>query len=77
MPVDTPACDPTRCPLCGQPNQCAMACGIDGSNCWCASVRIAPQTLARIPPALRGVACLCPKCAAAAPQAQHDPRARN
>jgi hypothetical protein len=34
--------------------------------CWCASVTIAAETLARIPPALVNVACLCPECAAGA-----------
>ncbi|MGD9585168.1 MAG: cysteine-rich CWC family protein [Brachymonas sp.] len=25
----------TLCPLCGHPNQCAMASGQDAATCWC------------------------------------------
>ncbi|MEW6558964.1 cysteine-rich CWC family protein [Thiomonas bhubaneswarensis] len=59
--------DDTRCPLCGQPNGCAMACDNPALQCWCSSVHIAPETLARIPPASRRVACLCPRCAGTEP----------
>ncbi|MGC9162282.1 MAG: cysteine-rich CWC family protein [Thiomonas sp.] len=58
--------DPARCPLCGKPNGCAMARGGGAdASCWCTKVRIAPQTLARIPADLRGAACLCLRCATA------------
>ncbi|MGA8008179.1 MAG: cysteine-rich CWC family protein [Thiomonas sp.] len=70
--MPAPACDPARCPLCGQPNQCTLAAGGDaGRTCWCSRVEIAPQTLARIPAACLGVACICAQCAragAAAPK---------
>ena len=36
--------DPTRCPLCGQPNQCSLARG-DAQPCWCFSVEIDPEAL--------------------------------
>lgn len=61
----------TRCPLCGADNQCAPArCGSFEVECWCRTVQIAPQVLAQIPEQQRGLACLCPRCAAGlAPQA--------
>jgi hypothetical protein len=55
--------DPARCPVCGRPNRCAVAARSD-EPCWCAQAQIAPEALARIPVAARGVACLCPACAA-------------
>ncbi|HML81082.1 MAG TPA: cysteine-rich CWC family protein [Thiomonas arsenitoxydans] len=67
MSADRPACDPARCPLCGQPNACMRAAGDESATCWCVSVRFAPQTLARIPPACIDLACICPQCADAEP----------
>ncbi|MBN2691596.1 MAG: glutamate racemase [Burkholderiaceae bacterium] len=58
-----PACNPARCPLCGEPNQCALAGGNANQPCWCSGVRIARETLARIPSACQGLACICPQCA--------------
>ena len=59
--------DPTRCPLCGQPNGCAMeiakATGQPQAPCWCAQVRIDPAALAALPPQAKGRACLCRACA--------------
>ncbi len=56
--------DTTRCPLCGEPNQCAMAAGKDPETCWCMSEAIDPQILARIPPEAQGKVCICQRCAA-------------
>jgi len=54
----------TRCPCCGQLNQCAQA-GSDTpvEQCWCFEVRIDPERLASLPTADRDRACLCPACA--------------
>ncbi len=71
------ACDPARCPLCGQPNQCALADGGNaGQPCWCSAVQIARETLARIPSACQGVACICPQCAQAHTPAATRPTVR-
>ncbi len=51
----------SRCPLCGQPNECGMAAG--QSSCWCFETQIPPEVLERVPPELRGVACVCKACA--------------
>ena len=55
------------CPLCGGPNACApAACGRFDVHCWCRDERFAPELLARVPPAARGLSCICATCAAAA-----------
>ncbi|WP_081497269.1 cysteine-rich CWC family protein [Acidovorax sp. CF316] len=56
---------PSRCPLCGQPNQCAVAAGLPAQECWCMSTPVSPVALARLPAEQRGLACICPECARA------------
>jgi hypothetical protein len=71
--------DPARCPLCGQPNRCAMEMarepGAAASPCWCTQAEFASDLLARVPPAVRGRACICAACAAASRSAV-EPRER-
>ncbi|GAB4398544.1 MAG: hypothetical protein OHK0048_10370 [Rhodoferax sp.] len=59
-----------RCPLCGGPNDCAMALGQAGTDagksCWCVQAHFSAELLARVPEAARGRACICPRCAAQA-----------
>ncbi|WP_124222821.1 cysteine-rich CWC family protein [Tibeticola sediminis] len=66
-----PAPDPGRCPVCGQPNGCAMALERAGGEpqppCWCTRASFSAELLARIPAAARGKACVCAACAGAAP----------
>jgi len=57
--------DAARCPLCGGPNRCAMAAAVADEPCWCTRVTLTAAMLERIPPAKRGVACVCAACAAA------------
>jgi hypothetical protein len=65
--------DPTRCPLCGQPNTCAMemekASGQPQPPCWCTQVDFSADLLARVPPESQRVACICAACALAAQEA--------
>jgi len=65
-----PLIDPGRCPLCGQPNVCAIEkqriSGQPQPPCWCTAVNIAPALLARVPAAARQRACVCAACALAA-----------
>ena len=72
MSTTLAALDATRCPLCGQPNQCAMETqqrtGIAQPDCWCSRVEFSPELLARLPAEARGAACICSACAAAADQ---------
>ena len=59
-----------NCPLCGGANRCAVArSGGFDTPCWCARVAFSSAWLNRVAPARRGLACLCPACAAAAPAA--------
>ena len=66
MPV-TPSLDSTRCPLCGQANQCAieveLATGLKQPPCWCAQTTFTAALLSKIPEPARGKACLCTACA--------------
>ncbi|WP_310461318.1 cysteine-rich CWC family protein [Sphaerotilus sp.] len=56
----------TGCPLCGGPNGCAPALsGSFDSPCWCTTVQIPSELLARVPAAQRGLACICRRCAEA------------
>jgi len=61
------AVDPGRCPLCGQPNGCAMeaerASGVAQPPCWCREVRFDAALLARVPAAAQRCACICHACA--------------
>lgn len=66
-----PSIDPTRCPLCGQSNLCAMevekTTGQKQPPCWCMQVTFSADLLARIPDTLRDQACVCAACAAKTP----------
>ncbi|OSZ63946.1 cysteine-rich CWC family protein [Hydrogenophaga sp. IBVHS2] len=61
--------DPTRCPLCGHDNRCAMelerATGQAQPPCWCTTTTFPPELLDRLPEAARGQACICAACVAA------------
>ncbi|WP_295959259.1 cysteine-rich CWC family protein [Rhodoferax sp.] len=71
MPVASNPPDPRSCPLCGQPNRCAMemarSTGLPQPPCWCLAVHIPAATLAAIPAQARNLACICSACAAPAP----------
>jgi diamine N-acetyltransferase len=63
------------CPLCGRANECAVAAaGRFDIPCWCSGVAIDPAALARIAPADRGRACLCPACAGGRPTQSRLPQ---
>ncbi|MDO8457369.1 MAG: cysteine-rich CWC family protein [Burkholderiaceae bacterium] len=63
----TDALNATRCPLCGNANQCAMEIecitGLEQPPCWCTTVRFEADLLAKIPAAQRNLACICAACA--------------
>jgi hypothetical protein len=56
--------DPSRCPLCGRSNDCAMAAARTGEPCWCTRVTVTAVMLKQVPADLRGRACLCAACIA-------------
>ena len=67
MSETSASADPTRCPLCGQVNQCAMeaeqATGVRQPPCWCTEVKFEPALMASLPEPARGAACICAACA--------------
>ena len=58
---DAPDVPRDECPLCGRGNGCGAVQGQD--TCWCFNATISVEALARVPPELVGVACLCRDCA--------------
>jgi len=57
--------DTTKCPLCGEVNECAVAVGRSPETCWCMTATIDADTLASIPEEAQGRVCICAKCAGA------------
>jgi Cysteine-rich CWC len=55
--------NPSVCPLCGGPNDCALEAGKRIEDCWCFTAKIAQDVLERIPADHRGKTCICPNCA--------------
>lgn len=51
------------CPLCGNFNRCGMLVEKAASNCWCNTVVINQDVLAKVPENLRNLVCLCANCA--------------
>jgi hypothetical protein len=58
--------DPSRCPLCGEPNACALAQAGTARECWCVSRRFDPGLIERLPAGSAGRACICSRCQQAA-----------
>ncbi|MEJ8849421.1 cysteine-rich CWC family protein [Variovorax rhizosphaerae] len=62
--------DPTRCPLCGAANACAMEVaretGVAQPPCWCMSATFTAALIDSVPAPARGTACICAACAARA-----------
>jgi prepilin-type N-terminal cleavage/methylation domain-containing protein/prepilin-type processing-associated H-X9-DG protein len=55
--------NPRQCPLCGQANECRLCSpGLSKAACWCFSVEIPAELLARVPENLRDRACICRPC---------------
>ena len=67
-PLPHTTTDPTRCPLCGGDNRCAMevqkATGEPQPPCWCVTETFSPDLLARLPEAAQDQACICASCLA-------------
>lgn len=65
MQVALPA-DPTHCPQCGQPDECALAVerpeGVNQPPCWCEQARFEASLMSRIPEQARGKASLRHTC---------------
>ncbi|GBF75135.1 hypothetical protein PA598K_03520 [Paenibacillus sp. 598K] len=57
--------DPSRCPLCGGDNRCAILQGAEIDSCWCRAAAIPRGLLERVPAERAGQACICAACVAA------------
>ncbi len=58
-----PSIDPTRCPLCGLPNDCQLCTAAAHKGpCWCLTAEIPAELIARVPPELRNKSCICREC---------------
>ena len=59
--------NPACCPLCGQPNRCALeterTTGQPQPPCWCTQASFPPALLDAVPAPTRGRACICAACA--------------
>lgn len=69
MTGDHPQLDATKCPLCGQANECAIASGRPAESCWCMTASMDPKALASIPAEAQGKVCICARCASGTPLA--------
>jgi hypothetical protein len=75
QPLPQPCLPNGHCPLCGQDNRCAPAAsGSLDTPCWCRDVVISHAVLARIPEPLRGMHCLCSRCASGQARDQDSQR---
>jgi hypothetical protein len=50
------------CPLCGQPNECAMAADPNASECWCEDLKFPQELLDQVPERALHKACICRNC---------------
>jgi hypothetical protein len=64
--------DTAVCPLCGNANECAAAAGTTG--CWCATIAIPADVIARIPDEDRMRRCVCRRCAGASADTETSER---
>ena len=69
-PVDTSG-SLTSCPLCGGPNECGRAAGLE--ECWCKTPRIPASVLAQVPAEARDRVCICRACATRALSSTSEP----
>ena len=61
QPIDTS--DQTRCPICGEANECAVAGGRPPESCWCMTATMDTAALQSIPAEAQGKVCICAGCA--------------
>jgi len=64
--------DSSRCPLCGEPNDCALCTtGAAKTQCWCVGQEFPARLLARIPESSKNRACICRSCVEAHQAQEH------
>ena len=50
------------CPLCGEPNLCAVAADPNATECWCESEIFPEELLAKVPDKAVRKTCICQNC---------------
>ncbi|HWL72580.1 MAG TPA: cysteine-rich CWC family protein [Burkholderiaceae bacterium] len=61
--MSAPTSSASSCPLCGGPNQCAMAgTSASASPCWCEQADFSAALLASVPTNAKGRFCICQRC---------------
>ncbi|MCB1689286.1 MAG: cysteine-rich CWC family protein [Halioglobus sp.] len=58
------------CPLCGGDNQCAIAAGKSGEDCWCQTATISAEARAKAAGSA-GEQCICRACGRPTGASQH------
>ena len=58
------AIDPAKCPFCREPNACQRSTSATAQNgpCWCASIKLPSDLLARVPANALNKSCICQRC---------------
>jgi hypothetical protein len=51
-----------KCPLCGGPNECALAADPVATECWCDTLTFPQELLALIPEGAVRKTCVCQEC---------------
>jgi len=52
----------STCPLCGEPNQCALAADPNATECWCETADFREELLVQIPDEVVRKTCVCQTC---------------
>jgi hypothetical protein len=50
------------CPLCGEPNDCALAADPDAAECWCDDLEFPQELLDQVPINAVHQTCICRTC---------------
>jgi hypothetical protein len=58
----TPQVNTAICPLCGQPNDCAVVADPNATECWCEGVEFPQELLDQVPDDALHKACICRDC---------------
>jgi hypothetical protein len=59
---NSPPVDTAKCPLCGGPNQCALAADPTATECWCDTLTFPRDLLDQIPSDAVRKTCVCKEC---------------
>ncbi|MFN2211465.1 MAG: cysteine-rich CWC family protein [Anaerolineales bacterium] len=58
----SPGFDPAVCPICGKPDQCAMAADPSAKSCWCENPEFPQELLDRVPEHALHQTRICRNC---------------